>query len=40
MNASGRPRNPVLAEPAGVARVVRFLLSDEADYVRGEVFTR
>ena len=28
MNASGRPRNPVLAEPAGVARVVRFLLSD------------
>ena len=40
MNASGRARNPVLAEPAGVARVVRFPLSDEADYVRGEVFTR
>ena len=40
MNASGRARNQVLAEPAGVARVVRFPLSDEADYVRGEVFTR
>ena len=40
MNASGRARNPVVAEPAGVARVVRFPLSDEADYVRGEVFTR
>ena len=33
MNASGRARNPVVAEPAGVARVVRFPLSDEADYV-------
>lgn len=40
MNASGSPRNPVLAEPAGVARVVRFLLSDEAAYVRGAVYTR
>ena len=40
MDAIGEGRNPVLAEPAGVARVVRFLLSDEAAYVRGEVFTR
>ena len=40
MNASGKPRNSVLAEPAGVAKVVRFLLSDDADYVRGEVRTR
>lgn len=40
MNASGNPRNPVLAEPAGVAKVVRFLLSGEADYVRGAVYTR
>ena len=40
MDASGKPRNQVLADPAGVAKVVRFLLSDEADYVRGEVCTR
>lgn len=40
MDASGRPRNQSLADPAGVAKVVRFLLSDEADYVRGEVCTR
>ena len=40
MNASGRPRNQSLADPAGVAGVVRFLLSDEGDYVRGEVMTR
>ena len=40
MDASGSPRNQVLAEPAGVAKVVRFLLSGEADYVRGAVFTR
>ena len=26
MNATGRPRSPVLAEPAGVAIVVRLLL--------------
>ena len=40
MNAIGESRDPVLAEPTGVAKVVRFLLSDEADYVRGAVFTR
>ena len=39
MNVSGRRRNPVLAEPGGV-EVVRFLLSDDVDYVRGDVFTR
>ena len=40
MDASGKPRNQALADPAGVAKVVRFLLSDEGDYVRGEVCTR
>ena len=40
MTVSGKPRKADLANPAGVARVVRFLLSDEAEYVRGEVFTR
>ena len=29
-----------LADPIGVARVLAFLASDEADYVRGSVFTR
>lgn len=29
-----------LADPSGVARVLAFLASDEADYVRGSVFTR
>ena len=29
-----------LGDPAGVARVLAFLASDEADYVRGTVFTR
>lgn len=40
MNASGNPRDVVLADPSGVAKVARFLLSDEAEYVRGEVCTR
>lgn len=40
MNAIGEGSDPVLVGPAGVAKVVRFLLSDEAEYVRGEVFTR
>lgn len=29
-----------LGDPAGVARVIAFLASSEADYVRGAVFTR
>ncbi|HLZ07621.1 MAG TPA: SDR family oxidoreductase [Chloroflexota bacterium] len=29
-----------LGDPIGVARVLAFLASDEADYVRGSVFTR
>ena len=29
-----------LGDPAGVARVLAFLASDDADYVRGTVFTR
>jgi 3-oxoacyl-[acyl-carrier protein] reductase len=29
-----------LGDPMGVARVLAFLASDEADYVRGSVFTR
>lgn len=40
MDASGSPRHQALAEPAGVAKVVRFLLSGDADYVRGAVYTR
>lgn len=29
-----------LGDPAGVARILAFLASDDADYVRGSVFTR
>jgi NAD(P)-dependent dehydrogenase (short-subunit alcohol dehydrogenase family) len=29
-----------LGDPAGVARILAFLASEEADYVRGSVFTR
>ncbi len=29
-----------LGDPAGVARVLAFLASDDADYVRGTIFTR
>lgn len=29
-----------LGDPAGVARILAFLASDEADYVRGSIFTR
>ena len=29
-----------LGEPAGVARILTFLASDEASYVRGQIFTR
>jgi len=35
-----RQENTDLGEPAGVARVIGFLLSDDAAYVRGAVFTR
>lgn len=31
---------PQLGDPAGVGRILAFLASDEADYVRGTVFTR
>ncbi len=33
-------RKARLANPDGVARVLAFLVSDDADYVRGTVFTR
>ena len=29
-----------LGEPMGVGKVLAFLVSDDADYVRGSVFTR
>jgi NAD(P)-dependent dehydrogenase (short-subunit alcohol dehydrogenase family) len=29
-----------LGDPAGVARVIAFLASSEAEYVRGAIFTR
>lgn len=29
-----------LGDPAGVARILAFLASDDADYVRGSIFTR
>ena len=29
-----------LGDPAGVGRILSFLASDEADYVRGTIFTR
>ena len=35
-----RRRQAELGEPAGVARVLAFLASPDADYVRGTVFTR
>ena len=35
-----RRRQAELGDPAGVARVLAFLASPEADYVRGTVFTR
>lgn len=35
-----RQENTDLGDPAGVARVIGFLLSDDAAYVRGAVFTR
>ena len=35
-----RKENTDLGEPEGVARVIGFLLSDDAAYVRGAVFTR
>lgn len=35
-----RTENTDLGEPAGVARIIGFLLSDDAAYVRGAVFTR
>ena len=31
---------PGLGDPAGVARVIAFLASDEADYIRGTLYTR
>jgi NAD(P)-dependent dehydrogenase (short-subunit alcohol dehydrogenase family) len=33
-------RKRQLADPAGVARVLALLVSDDADYVRGTIFTR
>jgi NAD(P)-dependent dehydrogenase (short-subunit alcohol dehydrogenase family) len=39
-DAEIRRRQAALGDPAGVARVLAFLASDEADYVRGTVFTR
>ena len=39
-DAEIRRRQAVLGDPVGVARVLAFLASDEADYVRGTVFTR
>ena len=29
-----------LGDPIGVARILAFLASDDADYVRGTIFTR
>jgi NAD(P)-dependent dehydrogenase (short-subunit alcohol dehydrogenase family) len=31
---------PSLGDPAGVGKILAFLASDEADYVRGTIFTR
>ena len=39
-DAEIRRRQAELGDPIGVARVLAFLASDEADYVRGTVFTR
>ena len=35
-----RARQAALGDPSGVAQVLAFLASDDADYVRGTVFTR
>jgi NAD(P)-dependent dehydrogenase (short-subunit alcohol dehydrogenase family) len=39
-HAIAEARQHRLGEPAGVARVLAFLVSDDADYVRGTLFTR
>lgn len=39
-DAAARQALAALGDPAGVARVIAFLASDEAAYVRGAVFTR
>ncbi len=39
-DARRREGNSDLGEPEGVAKVIAFLLSDAADYVRGPIFTR
>jgi NAD(P)-dependent dehydrogenase (short-subunit alcohol dehydrogenase family) len=38
--AVAQARKEVLGLPDGVARVIAFLVSDDADYVRGTLFTR
>ncbi len=32
--------NQNYGQPDGVARIIAFMLSDEADYLRGTLFTR
>ena len=42
-DASGRPVDQMaagLGDPEGVGNILSFLVSDEADYVRGTIFTR
>ncbi|MDA0745569.1 MAG: SDR family NAD(P)-dependent oxidoreductase [bacterium] len=43
LEAGGRPFDPEksgLGDPEGVGKLLSFLVSDEADYVRGTIFTR
>jgi NAD(P)-dependent dehydrogenase (short-subunit alcohol dehydrogenase family) len=40
MFGGGEQNSAVLGEPIGVARVLAWLASDDADYVRGEIRTR
>jgi NAD(P)-dependent dehydrogenase (short-subunit alcohol dehydrogenase family) len=40
LETSGALQSAGLADPMGVARILLFLASDDADFVRGTVFTR
>ena len=40
MDAAVNNASLTLGDPIGVAKILAFLLSDEADYVRGSIATR
>ncbi len=40
LGEGARVANSDLGDPVGVAKIISFLISDDADYIRGAVFTR